>query len=129
IRDLNQMHFDQTNDPEVLARIGSYELAGRMQTAAPELIDISNESEATKKAYGIDRTEGDKWKQYRSGGPDEFQSFAFNCLLARRLVERGVRFINIYHATWDHHSDLEPRLAFNSRMCDQPIAALIKDLK
>lgn len=129
IRDLNQLRYDRNNDPEVLARIGAYELAYRMQSAAPELIDISGESEATIEAYGINRREGDKWKSLRSGGPDEFQTFAHNCLLARRLVERGVRFINIYHATWDHHSDLEPRLAFNSRMCDQPIGALIKDLK
>jgi len=129
IRDLNTMRYDYTQDPEILARIGSYELAYRMQSAAPELIDLSDESEATREMYGVNRREGEKWKKFRSGGPDEFQSFATNCLLARRLVERGVRFINIYHATWDHHEDIDNRLAFNCKMCDQPIAALIKDLK
>ncbi len=128
IRDLNQMHYEQTLDPETLSRIASYELAYRMQSAAPELIDLSGESEATLEMYGVGRKEGE-WKEHRNGGGDEFNSFSANCLLARRLVERGVRFINIYHATWDHHSDMEKRLEFNCRMCDQPIAALIKDLK
>ena len=129
IRDMNQMRYEYTQDPEILARIASYELAGRMQLEAPDLIDLSEESEATLEAYGVNRQEGEEWKGLRSGGPDEFQSFATNCLLARRLVERGVRFINIYHATWDHHENLDDRLGFNCRMCDQPIAALLKDLK
>jgi hypothetical protein len=129
IRDLNQLHYDEIKDPEILSRIGAYELAGRMQLEAPDLIDLSDETDATREAYGVNRTEGEKWKSFRSGGPDEFQSFASNCLLARRMVERGVRFINIYHATWDHHSGLDDRLGFNCQMCDQPIAALINDLK
>ena len=129
IRDLNQMHYEQIRDPEILSRIASYELAGRMQAEAPDLIDISDESPETIKAYGVDRREPENWKQYRSGGPDEFQTYAFNCLLARRMVERGVRFINIYHETWDHHEGISERLPFNCMMCDQPIAALIKDLK
>lgn len=129
IRDMNQLRYQETLDPEILSRISSYELAGRMQVEAPDLIDFSNESQETLDAYGVNRTEGDTWKKFRSGGPDEFQTFASNCLLARRMVERGVRFINIYHATWDHHSELDDRLPFNCMMCDQPIAALIKDLK
>lgn len=129
VRDLNQMRYEQTYDPEILSRIGSYELAYRMQSAAPDLIDFSDESEATLAMYGVDRREGEQWKSLRSGGPDEFQTFAANCLLARRMVERGVRFINIYHATWDHHDNLDKRLEFNCKMCDQPVAALIKDLK
>jgi hypothetical protein len=129
IRDMNQMRYQETLDPEILSRIATYELAGRMQVEAPELIDFSNESQETLDAYGVNRTEGEEWKKLRSGGPDEFQTFASNCLLARRMVERGVRFINIYHATWDHHSELDDRLPFNCMMCDQPIAALIKDLK
>lgn len=129
IRDLNSMRYGQTNDPEILARIGAYELAYRMQTAAPELIDLSGESQATLDMYGVERREGEAWKDLRSGGPDEFQSFATNCLLARRMVERGVRYVNIYHATWDHHADMDRRLEFNCKMCDQPIAALLKDLK
>jgi len=129
IRDLNQMRYDYVNDPEILSRIASYELAGRMQAEAPDLIDISNESDATIEAYGVNRREPEDWKKYRSGGPDEFQTYAFNCLLARRMVERGVRFISIYHETWDHHEGISERLPFNCMMCDQPIAALIKDLK
>ena len=128
IRDLNEMRYQETLDPEILSRIASYELAYRMQSAAPELIDLSGESEATLEMYGVGREEGD-WKKYRNGGGDEFTSFAANCLLARRLVERGVRYINIYHATWDHHENMDKRLEFNCKMCDQPIAALIKDLK
>ncbi len=126
---MNQLKYQETLDPEILSRISTYELAGRMQVEAPELIDFSNESQDTLDAYGVNRTEGETWKKLRSGGPDEFQTFATNCLLARRMVERGVRFINIYHATWDHHSDLDSRLPFNCMMCDQPIAALLKDLK
>ena len=129
IRDMNQLRYRETLDPEILSRISTYELAGRMQVEAPELIDFSSESQETLDAYGVNRTEGETWKKLRSGGPDEFQTFASNCLLARRMVERGVRFINIYHATWDHHSELDDRLPFNCMMCDQPIGALIKDLK
>ena len=129
IRDMNTLRYGQAQDPEILARIGAYELAYRMQTAAPELIDLSGESDATLDMYGVNRREGDEWKKLRSGGPDEFQSFATNCLLARRMVERGVRYINIYHATWDHHNNMNDRLEFNCKMCDQPIAALLKDLK
>src|SRR5439155_18106554 len=71
----------------------------------------------------------DDVKADRAGGKGQFHQFALNCLLARRLVERGVRFVNLYHASWDHHSDLDRELGFNCKMADQPIAALLKDLK
>ena len=75
--------------------------------------------------YGLDRVQP-KIKAARGGGPGEFQAFAANCLLARRLVERGVRFVNLYHASWDHHSNLDAELAHNSLMADQPVAALLE---
>jgi uncharacterized protein (DUF1501 family) len=78
--------------------------------------------------YGLDRKEP-KIAAARGGGPGEFQAFAKNCLLARRMVEQGVRFVNLYHASWDHHSNLDAELPFNAGMADQPIAALLKDLK
>ncbi len=78
--------------------------------------------------YGLDRKEPDI-KAARGGGPGQYRSFATNCLLARRMVERGVRFVNIIHASWDHHSNLDVELPYNAEMADQPIAALIKDLK
>jgi hypothetical protein len=129
IRDMNQFRHEYMNDPEILSRIASYELAGRMQVEAPDLIDFSDESDATLEEYGVNRREPEDWKKYRSGGPDEFQTYSANCLLARRMVERGVRFVSILHETWDHHEGLDDRLPFNCMMCDQPVAALIKDLK
>ena len=129
IRALNEMRHGQVMDPEIATRISSYELAFRMQTAAPDLLDFSKEDPKTLEMYGVGRQEGDRWKKLRNGGPDEFNSYAVNCLLARRMVERGVRFVNLYHATWDHHNDMNTRLPFNCMMADQPIAALLKDLK
>jgi hypothetical protein len=128
IDDLNTEHFRQVGDEEINSRIAAYELAYRMQTSAPELIDFSNETQATRDAYGIDR-EDPKIKADRAGGPGQYRLFASNCLLARRLIERGVRFVNLYHASWDHHSNLNVELPFNAGMVDQPIAALLKDLK
>lgn len=128
IRELNGMRYQEMQDPEILSRIASYELAYRMQSEAPDLIDFSDESDATLEMYGVNREEG-KRKQFRNGGGDEFRSFATNCLLARRMVERGVRYINLYHATWDHHEGIDDRLEFNCKMADQPIAALLRDLK
>jgi hypothetical protein len=128
VRDLNQMKYEDTLDPEVLARISAYELAYRMQTAAPELLDYKDESEETLKSYGIGRGDGGV-TDGRGGAQGTWASFSSNCLLARRMVERGVRFVNIYHASWDHHSELDEGLAFNCGMADQPIAALLKDLK
>ena len=129
ITDLNKLRHEQVRDPEIASRIAAYELAFRMQTAAPELTDLKGESAATLEAYGVDRVEPELKGANRGGGPGQFRTFASNCILARRLVERGVRFVNIFHASWDHHSNLEAELGFNARMADQPIAALLKDLK
>jgi hypothetical protein len=128
LRDLNAQRYATMHDPEIASRIASYELAFRMQSAAPELIDLSGETEATLRMYGFGRTEP-VIKAARGGGPGQWDAFARNCLLARRMVERGVRFINIIHASWDHHSNLDTELPYNAGMADQPIAALITDLK
>ncbi len=127
LRDLNQMHGSVARDPEIQSRIAAYELAFRMQAAAPELLDFSNETQETIEMYGLYRN--DDGTSSRGGERGVYHSFALNCLLARRLVERGVRFVSIFHASWDHHSNLDKELAFNCRMADQPIAALLKDLK
>lgn len=128
LRDANQQRFAEIHDPEIAARIASYELAFRMQTAAPELIDLSQETQATKDAYGLDRKEPEG-KGGRGKQGDTYKSFARNCLLARRMVERGVRFVNIVYASWDHHSNIPNELPYNAGCVDQPIAALISDLK
>ncbi len=78
--------------------------------------------------YGVERDDP-PIKVKRDGGPGQYRDFATNCLLARRLVERGVRFVNIFHASWDHHEDVDGELPFYTGMADQPVAALIKDLK
>ncbi len=127
LEQLNQQHYKQTRDPEILSRIASYELAHRMQSATPELIDLSAEDKKTLEMYGVDREDGDG--EGRGFRPGVFATYARNCLLARRLVERGVRFVNVYHASWDHHSSLDEQLPVNSRIVDQPVAALLKDLK
>lgn len=119
INDLNRQRLGQVGHPEIASRIQNYELAYRMQSAAPELIDLSGESKATLEAYGLNRTD-------KTG----FQaSYARNCLLARRMVERGVRFVTLFLATWDQHSNLDSGLATNTRISDQPVAALLQDLK
>lgn len=128
LRELNSARLATMQDPEIASRIASYELAFRMQTSAPELIDLSGESKATLDMYGFGREEPNV-KASRGGGPGQYEAFARNCLLARRMVERGVRFINIIHASWDHHSNLDAELTYNAGMADQPIAALITDLK
>src|SRR4051795_7127895 len=105
-----------TRDNETENRIEAYELAFRMQAGAPELINLRGESRPTHAAYG-------------TGRPGESGSFATNCLLARRLAERGVRFVSIFHRRWDHHKELYQGLEENCRIVDQPIGALLKDLK
>jgi uncharacterized protein (DUF1501 family) len=115
LRDLNRLHQAQTGDHEIASRIASYELAYRMQAAAPELVDFSKETAATRQMYGLD-DERTRW-------------FGSNCLLAGRLVERGVRFVQLYHSTWDDHADLNRMLKINCDMTDKPAAALLKDLK
>jgi hypothetical protein len=118
IRDLNTEHLTETGDPEIATRIASYEMAYRMQSSAPELIDLSGETKETMALYGAE-----------PGKP----SFANNCLLARRLVERGARFIQLYHTSWDHHGgpgeDLGPDLDKVCRDVDRACAALVQDLK
>jgi hypothetical protein len=114
IRRLNGMRLAVTGDPEISTRINSYEMAFRMQTSAPELMDISAESKETLDMYGA-----------VPGKP----SFANNCLLARRLVERGVRFVQLYHESWDQHGALVKDITQNCKDTDRPSAALIKDLK
>ena len=115
LRDLNQMRHDETGDPEIATRIKQYEMAYRMQSSVPELTDISDEPESTFDLYGPDSR--------RPG------SYAANCILARRLVERGVRFVQLFHPDWDHHSRLRSWCTARCRDVDQPSAALIKDLK
>ena len=127
LRQVNGNRLAEQRDPEIASRIASYELAYRMQTAAPELIDLSSETKATHEMYGVDRKEIRKGGRGKAG--NTYQSFARNCLLARRLVERGVRFVNLVYASWDHHSNLDNELAYNTHVVDQPIAALINDLK
>ncbi len=127
LRQVNGQRLEVKRDPEIASRIASYELAYRMQTAAPELIDLSSETRATREMYGVDRKEIRKGGRGKAG--NTYQDFARNCLLARRLVERGVRFVNLVYASWDHHSNLDNELAYNTHVVDQPIAALIKDLK
>src|SRR5882724_995089 len=115
INDLNRLHQARVGDPEIEARIRCFELAFRMQTSVPELVNIANEPERVLDSYGPDvSTPG---------------SFARHCLLARRLVERGVRFVQLFHRGWDHHSDVAKRLKQQCLATDQPAAALLKDLK
>ncbi|MCI0459181.1 MAG: DUF1501 domain-containing protein [Gemmataceae bacterium] len=128
LADLNRARAEQVRDPEIMARVANYELAFRMQAAALELNDLSGESRRTLEMYGVDRTDPPV-RIRRDGGPGQYRDFATNCLLARRLVERGVRFVNIFHASWDHHEDVDGELPFYTRMADQPVAALIRDLK
>jgi len=127
LRSLNQERYERVGDPEINSRIAAYELAFRMQSAAPELVDLPGETKATLDMYGLGREEPKSGG--RGGGTGTFEAFSRNCLLARRLVERGVRFVNIFHASWDHHSNLDTELAHNCQMADQPVVALLKDLK
>jgi hypothetical protein len=127
---LNQLHAAQTRDPEITSRIAAYELAFRMQASAPQLLDTSSESPQTIADYGISRDGAnalpDSLRENRRAAA---ATFASNCLLARRLVEAGVRFVTIFHGDWDHHGGLHRGLTTNCRVVDQPIAALIGDLK
>jgi hypothetical protein len=118
VRDLNTLRLDQVRDPEIATRIAAYEMAYRMQSSAPELMDLANETKTTLEEYGVD--------------PNR-PSFARNCLLARRLVEKGCRFVQLYHTDWDHHgnpgTNLGQPLDDRCREVDRPTAALIRDLK
>jgi hypothetical protein len=114
VRELDSIEDEVVDDPEIATRIAAYETAFRMQTSVPELIDLSNESKHVLAMYGAERVDG---------------SFAANCLLARRLAERGVRFIQLYHRDWDHHSGIKRNIAGIAAEVDGATAALIKDLK
>ncbi len=124
---MNKIRYDKIRNPEIYSRIAQYELAFRMQSAAPDLTNISGESKATLESYDIGRETPRPTAGMQTG--DTYHRFSTNCLLARRLVERGVRFVNIGHASWDQHSSLSRELPWNCKMADQPIAALLKDLK
>lgn len=113
---LNQHKAMQVRDPEIETRIAAYELAYRMQSSAPELIDITGETRETLDFYGVNRA-------------GQQGLFARNCLLARRMVERGVRVVSLFQRSWDHHKNLEPDVRAQCQEVDQPIGALIKDLK
>jgi uncharacterized protein (DUF1501 family) len=114
VGELNKKHLAVVGDPEIAARTAAYEMAFRLQTTAPELMDLKTETKETLALYGAE--------------PDK-PSFARACLLARRMVERGVRFINIYHEGWDAHSDVAGNLKSNCKATDQASAALVADLK
>jgi Protein of unknown function (DUF1501) len=112
---LDDLHHDETGDPEILTRVSQYELGYRMQASVPELTDLASEPQSVLDLYG----------------PDVLKpgSYAANCLLARRLAERGVRFIQLYHMGWDQHGDLPAQITSQCRDTDQASAALVKDLK
>ncbi len=114
INALNQLADESRHDPEIQTRIAQYEMAFKMQTSVPGLLDMSKEPANVLEMYGARPGDG---------------SFASNCLLARRLAERGVRFIQLYHRDWDHHNDVRDNMVFKAEEVDKPTAALITDLK
>jgi hypothetical protein len=114
VNQLNLLHNQNVDDPEIVTRIQQYELAFRMQTSVPQVMDFANEPQHIKDLYGAQAANG---------------TFAANCLLARRLAENGVRFIQVYHRDWDHHGGVRDSVAGIAREVDQPCAALITDLK
>src|SRR5712692_5233639 len=114
INKLNRMEHSALQDPEIMTRIAQYEMAFKMQTSVPGLVDMSKEPKQILEMYGAKPGDG---------------SFASNCLLARRLAERGVRFIQLYHRDWDHHNDVKSNIVFKAQEVDKPTAALITDLK
>jgi len=114
VQSLNRLKNEAVDDPEIATRIAQYEMAFRMQTSVPELMDFSNETQATLEMYGTKGADG---------------TFAANCLLARRLAERGVRFVQLYHRGWDHHGGIKGSSMVSGKFCDQPAAALLQDLK
>ncbi|HKQ78884.1 MAG TPA: DUF1501 domain-containing protein [Blastocatellia bacterium] len=114
INALNRMQYDVVKDPEILTRIAQYELAFKMQSSVPTLVDMSDEPKSVLEMYGAEPGDG---------------SFASNCLLARRLAERGVRFIQLYHRDWDHHGGIPVNIPLKAQEVDRATAALINDLK
>ena len=115
IGELNRERLEKTGDQEIASRMSSYEMAARMQLSTPELLDLSKETAATKTAYGVEQ--------------ELTKGFGTNCLMARRLVERGVRVVMVTHSSWDQHTDLEKDLKKNCDITAGPVAALIQDLK
>ncbi len=113
LKEINSHHLEATGDPEIATRINSFEMAYRMQESAPELMDLTKESPETLKLYGAEPGKA---------------SYANNCLLARRLIERGVRFVQLFHEAWDHHSQVAQGVRGQCRNTDQATTALIKDL-
>jgi hypothetical protein len=114
LRRLNELQFSQAGDPEIASRIQSYEMAYRMQSSAPELMDLAQEPRHVLDMYGVDPAK---------------PGFARNCLLARRLIERGVRFVQLFHEAWDQHGNLTADIKKNCQDTDQASAALVKDLR
>jgi len=115
VSELNRQRYEATGDAEINSRIASYEMAFRMQTSTPELLDFSKEPAALRESYGTEQ--------------ETTRAFGTNCLLARRLVERGVRFVMVTHSSWDQHSELNKKLKENCDITAGPVAALIQDLK
>ena len=115
VQRLNGMLREERHDPEIETRISQYEMAFRMQSSVPDLTDMKGEPQHILDMYGV--------KQPGDG------SFASNCLLARRMLERGVRFVQLYHRGWDHHGDIESKMPYSANLTDRPSAALVKDLK
>lgn len=113
LKRLDQIHFEEIHDPKISQRVTQYEMAFQLQSKLPEVCNLKSETEATLRRYGCE--------------PDK-QSFAANCLLARRLLERGVRFVQLNHGGWDHHAKLKEALAKTTRETDQAAAALVQDL-
>ena len=114
VNQLNHSFDDLVNDSEIATRIGQYEMAFRMQTSVPGLMDLGSETKETLTAYGTEGGDG---------------TYASNCLLARRLLERGVRFVQLYHRAWDHHGGIKRSIEITAKEVDQATAALIRDLK
>ena len=114
VQELNRLYDNLVDDPEISTRINQYEMAFRMQTSVPELMDLSDEPQKVLDLYGTKGADG---------------SFASNCLLARRLAERGVRFIQLYHRGWDHHGGIKNGVKTTAGLIDQGCAALVQDLK
>src|SRR5690606_36328524 len=114
VQRLNQLQNQIASDPEIATRISAYETAYRMQSSVPELMDVSDEPKHVFELYGTQGGDG---------------SFAANCLLARRLAERGVRFVQLYHRAWDHHGGVKRSMEGTAGEVDRGSAALIKDLK
>src|SRR5262249_34846329 len=114
VGELNQAHLAEAGDPEIATRISQYEMAYRMQASVPEMMDLKKEPLKVLEMYGAQPGKA---------------SFANNCLLARRLVERGVRIVELYDEGWDHHGNIKAALPKKTKDVDRPVAALLKDLK